>query len=225
MTDHDDVFSAAGDDWHNRALLGYTRDAPWWAYAEGYKEAGDRLVAGIDAGQHGQDFLVFPILFLYRHYLELTIKGQIRECQLLLGIKRPSNPKSAAQRTLAAQGHSLAELWAYLQQLVPHVYPDLPGTVVSEIDRVVQAFANLDPGGDEARYPLTRTEERTLLGLREINLRRLSENISRAEAGFVQIEGGIDWEIEHRQFEAEIRSEMEAERRAWELEYLGLSGP
>jgi len=221
MTSDDEVFSGAGADWHNRALLGYSREVPWWAYAAGYKEAADRLVVGIDAGQHGQDMLVFPILFLYRHYLELSIKTQIRECQVLQGIERPVKPKSEAQRILAAQGHDLAGLWAYLQQLVPGVYPDLPVSVVNEIDRVVSAFARLDPRGDEARYPLTRFDERTLRDLREINLRHLAEDIERADAGFTRIGGGIDWEIEHRQFEADIHAELDAERRAWELEDLG----
>jgi hypothetical protein len=64
-----DVFTGDGHDWHNRAQLNFTHYVPWHAYVAGYKEAADRLVAGIAEGQHGQDMLVFPILFLYRHYL------------------------------------------------------------------------------------------------------------------------------------------------------------
>lgn len=217
-----EVFTSAGADWRNRALLGYAHEVPWHAYICGYKEAADRLTSGIDTGQHGQDMLVFPIIFLYRHYLELSIKAQIRECQLLLGVKRPAHPQSQAQRILASQGHDLDGLWKYLQQLMPQVYPTLPDSAVSEIDRVVTAFTRLDPHGDEARYPLTRFEQRTLPELHGINLRRLAEDVSRADVAFTQIGGGIDWEIDRRQLAAEIKAEIDAERSAWELDYLGL---
>ena len=176
---------------------------PWHVYVCGYKEAGDRLVCGIDSGQLGQDMLVFPILFLYRQYLELSIKAQIRECQSLLCIARPCSPKSVEGRILASQGHDLVGLWQYLQQLVSRVYPTLPASAVSEIDRVILAFAKHDPRGDEARYPLTTSEQRTLRELPAINLRRLSEDISRADVAFTQIGGGIDWEIDRHQLAAE----------------------
>lgn len=220
--DDGEVFTSAGADWHNRALLGYDNEVPWHAYVCGYKEAADRLTSGIDAGQHGKDMLVFPILFLYRHYLELSIKSQIRECQLLLDIECPPHPKSGEQRILASQGHDLVGLWKYLQQLVPHIYPTLPDSAASDIDRVVSAFTNLDPRGDEARYPLTMSGQRTLPELHELNLRRLAEDVSLADVAFTQIGGGIDWEIDQRQRAAEINAEIDAERRAWELDYLGL---
>lgn len=200
--DDDEMFTDVGDDWRNRAILGYGCEVPWHVYVFGYKEAADRLVCGIDAGQHGQDMLVFPILFLYRQYLELSIKVQIRECQSLLCIVRPSSPKSTDERVLASQGHDLIGLWKYLQQLVSRVYPTVPASSASEIDRVISAFANLDPRGDEARYPLTTSEQRTLRELSAVNLRRLSEDISRADAAFTQIGGGIDWEVDRRQLAA-----------------------
>jgi hypothetical protein len=195
-------------------LLGYAREAPWYAYVCGYKEAADRLTCGIDAGQHGQDMLVFPILFLYRQYLELSIKGQIRECQLLLRIERSGNPKS--------EGHDLVKLWRCLQQLLTHVYPSLPNSATSEIDRVVSAFMKHDPHGDAARYPLTTSGQRTLRDLPEVNLRHLAEEMSRADDAFTQIGGGIDWELDRRQNEAEIRAEVDAECRGWEVDSLGL---
>lgn len=206
MSCNDDmVFTGAGDDWHNRALLGYTHEIPWQAYVCGYKEAGDKIISAIDTCQHGQDMLVFPILFLYRQYLELNIKTQIRECQSLLRIERPSRPKTGEQRISSGQGHNLAGLWKCLLELVSRIYPTVPASTVSEIDRVISAFAMVDPRGDEARYPLTTSEQRTLRNLSEVNLRRLSEDISRADVAFTQIGGGIDWEIDQRQFSAEDR--------------------
>lgn len=207
MPDSDSkVFTGAGADWHNRALLGYAHIVPWSAYVIGYKEAADRLVRGIDEGQHGQDMLVFPILFLYRQYLELSIKWQIRDCQMLLAIERPKKPKGRQQRIVAAQGHDLTELWSYLQQLLKRVYPGLAGSVISEIDRIICAFAELDPIGDEARYPLNMAEKKSLRSLEEINLRQLAEDMMRAESSLTQIEGGIDWEFDQRKLDSECNN-------------------
>ncbi|HHS8916416.1 TPA: hypothetical protein ACTVMT_005267, partial [Escherichia coli] len=44
------------------------------AYTEGYRRAADILINHIDESGRDQDFLVYPVLFLYRHHLELLIK-------------------------------------------------------------------------------------------------------------------------------------------------------
>src|SRR5882724_8747168 len=50
------------------------RDPP---YSEGYRMAARQLTEGIEAkGERSsdQDYLVYPIIFLYRHHLELVLK-------------------------------------------------------------------------------------------------------------------------------------------------------
>jgi hypothetical protein len=201
--DENEVFTGQGSDWHNRALLNFSQDVPWFAYASGYKEAADRLVEGIAGGMHGQDMLVFPIFYLYRHYLEVSIKERIKECQKVLDTTPPLLPKNKAQRIRAAQGHDLEELWGYLKTLLSSVYPDLAHEVLSEIDRVVEAFHRHDRGGDAARYPIGLDGERTLSGLREINLRKLAEDMARADSSLTTIGGGIDYMLDQRQLAAD----------------------
>lgn len=201
--DESEVFTGEGSDWHNRALLNFSHDVPWFAYASGYKEAADRLIEGIAGGMHGQDMLVFAILYLYRHYLEVSIKEQIKGCQYLLDMTPPSQPKNKHQRIQAAQGHDLEGLWGHLKSLLPGIYPDLARGVLSEIDRVVEAFHRHDGGGDAARYPVGLDGKRTLSDLREINLRKLSEDMARADSSFTTIGGGIDYMLEQRQLAAD----------------------
>ena len=45
----------------------------WWQYTMGYKEAGDLLLQNTLGGGR-QHVLVFPIIFMYRHYIELQLK-------------------------------------------------------------------------------------------------------------------------------------------------------
>lgn len=210
-----EVFTGAGTDWHNRAMIGFMSGVHWSIYVDGYKEAADRLVAGIDAGQGKVDFLVFPILHLYRHYLELSLKANIRMCQVLLDVQRPTLKEARKDSIRAAQGHDLSGLWDYLQELVPGIYPDVEEIYITGINRVIKAFAALDPAGDQTRYPLDRQENQSLPKLKEVNLRQLADDMARADNGFTQIEGAIDYELEHREYNYEMEREMEAELRSW----------
>ncbi|MGU3906767.1 hypothetical protein ACVZDL_23390 (plasmid) [Escherichia coli] len=57
---------ASDSDWHNNACLNYMPDHGT-AYTEGYRRAADILINHIDESGRDQDFLVYPVLFLYRH--------------------------------------------------------------------------------------------------------------------------------------------------------------
>ena len=60
--------------WHNACLNFASMNNKWNLYAEGYKQAGDLLVKHVMDTQSEQDILVYPIFFLYRHYIELRSK-------------------------------------------------------------------------------------------------------------------------------------------------------
>lgn len=181
----------------------------------GYKEAGDRLVHGISEGRTGQDYLIFPIFFLYRQYLEVMIKCLILECQLLAGIERPRRPRTADERVVAAQGHDLAALWAYLLKITPQVFPEFDVDRVAGTSKVVRAFWTEDKGGDAARYPVDLAGNRTLPGLSRVNLRILKEHMAEAEGGFHFLEGAFDYELERRGEAEMLRAEIAAAARYW----------
>lgn len=71
------------NDWKNNACLNFTSD-PTHGYIEGYKRAADLLVAHVMEKGKDQDYLVYPITFLYRQHLELRIKEIIADGRNLL---------------------------------------------------------------------------------------------------------------------------------------------
>ena len=89
-----------GDDWYYVACLNDRRDN-LELYIVGYKEAGDVLVKHVMETQRHHDSLVFPIVFMYRHYLELRLKQLIRDGNLFLG-----NPSTFPKH------HRIDTLWA-----------------------------------------------------------------------------------------------------------------
>lgn len=81
----DDRLVAQGDPgWRNEVILMHGWGDRWSVYTEGYKAAADIVVDRIKRGQGHQDFLVYPVMFLYRQYLELIAKNLIRNAWALL---------------------------------------------------------------------------------------------------------------------------------------------
>jgi len=100
-----DKLFTSQEDWWNNACLNWCRDG-WSLYAVGYKDAGDILAREVENRNSGQDTLVYPILFLYRQYLELEIKDLIRTARRLqdLGGDFPKNHRISLLSKTAHDG-------------------------------------------------------------------------------------------------------------------------
>lgn len=71
----DKLFRGDLRDWKNNACL---RNGDEYAYREGYRRGAQILVRAVEETQSDQDFLVYPIVFLYRHHIELALKRVIK---------------------------------------------------------------------------------------------------------------------------------------------------
>lgn len=193
----DDPFDDAGaEDWWHTAALNFAGErADFIAYATGYKLAADTLVAHIEAGRGDQDFLVFPILFNYRQYIELRLKYLIRYGRRLLD--RPGD---------FSTHHRLKALW---DECVPLLLEIEPGSAadVENAGAALLKFAEVDPESFSFRYPMDKKGGRSLpADLTHINLRHVRDVVERL-AGFLdaaleQITVHLDWKHE---MEAEYR--------------------
>ena len=163
----DRLFTSNSEDWSNNACLNYCEDA-WSLYAIGYKEAADLLVANIENGGRMQDTLVYPILFLYRQYLELAIKELIRDARILRDIDEPF-PKT----------HRIDELWKICQTLLQQVSSDEPIDYLTEIRRLIGEFSTVDPTSMAFRYPEDKDGNPSLPGMRNIDLRNVREVVGK----------------------------------------------
>jgi hypothetical protein len=83
------LFSQSADTWNN-ACLNFARN-PWHLCATGYLEAADHLSARVIETERGLDTSIYPIVFLYRHYLELRLKELIVQGSAL--VEMPANLK------------------------------------------------------------------------------------------------------------------------------------
>lgn len=164
IKDDKDIFTARTSDWWNNACLNFAHDrSSWYGYYEGYKNAGDILVSYVDSQKSNQDTLVFPIVFMYRHYLELILKEINRISSIIL--------EKDCLKT-----HDLDILW----NVDKKDYEKISGERISKtdlymIDNFIKQISYIDKKSDSFRYPIHNDGSQSLEGITHINLMQFSE--------------------------------------------------
>jgi len=124
-----------------------TRDVSWDTYSRAYKKAADVLVEHIENISLPSDDLVYPIMFLYRHFLELTLKKLIIKMTVCdQDLQLPENIYNE---------HKLNILWCICEEFLLKAFPDLTAKDkddLKQIDRIIKEFCTLDKKSTEFRY-------------------------------------------------------------------------
>lgn len=139
----DQPFVVADDPFENANIAddGFTRLI---LMKEGYKSAADLMVENATDDRPTRDMLVFPIIFNYRQFLELSLKYQLASFGPTVGIG--ANWKS----------HDLAKLWSEFLAMLEHYGTEDPDDADAMVQKVILEFAKIDPGSYSFRYPLDR---------------------------------------------------------------------
>lgn len=150
----------------------------WVLYTGGYKEAGDLLLQhALRAGK--QHILVYPIIFLYRHYIELQLKEIIMNNRSYLG-KSEVFPKY----------HNIDRLWEIckqdlmeidkplVEQLSQKRYEEIMGQY-DALGKDLSQFSQWDPDSQHFRYPIDTKGNPIVLDLHSINFKELEELMHR----------------------------------------------
>lgn len=111
---------------------------------EGYKKAADLMVAQAEADATTRNFLVYPIIFNYRHFVELSLKYHLAIYGPTVGIK----PNWTS--------HDLAILWSAFLEMLDRFGTKDPDEVDPIVGETILAFAKIDPGSYSYRYPVDR---------------------------------------------------------------------
>ncbi|EPP7097516.1 TPA: hypothetical protein ACTW38_004834 [Klebsiella michiganensis] len=132
------VLLTSDSDWHNNACLNYMSDHGT-AYTEGYRRAGD-----IDVSGRVQNFLVYPVLFLYRHHIELLIKQIVGLALVLSEVPDTDQYKK--------DNHNLNTLWLLVKKLLPEVNDSHRSSNFRLIKEVVKKLHNAHRLVTDLRY-------------------------------------------------------------------------
>ena len=109
----------------------------WEDYAIAYKEAADHLVVAMQGRMADEPHLACPVMFLYRHYLELTLKEIVNH---LLDWRAVEDDYSSLRlrhqlRVHELPGHPLMDSWNLILGLIEQMeYCALPECTIDGLD-------------------------------------------------------------------------------------------
>jgi hypothetical protein len=164
----------------------------WDLYAAGYLEAADAIVNGL-GHQPWEDKLIYTVLMLYRHHLELQLKIVIRAAPGFL---------HDMSEWLYRQ-HDLIVLWHWVAEVYPGVHTWASAECREACERLIAELSNHDPRSTAARYPVERDGGQVLVGLRTVDLAVLRRGIHKISHYLDAILEGIH---QDREWAAEVAS-------------------
>lgn len=186
------LFSGEADDARLIAMPS-SGEAGWPLYEQGYLMAAQQVLDRIVTSGFDQDFLVYPLVFLYRQYLELQLKLVIHLGRELYG------GRSGPMKT-----HSLAALWDVAIGYIRRTWPD-DTQDTTRIRADLAEFDALDGGSYAFRYPVGTSQEPSLPdNLTRFNVATFAK---RAEAIGGYLEGASNGMWAHRDWQREMTAE------------------
>ena len=194
--DSKNIFSARKTDWWNNACLNFMHGSnTWTAYSMGYKNGADVLSNYVDSTQQHQDTLIYPILFLHRHYLELIIKEILTDCAKIL------------EEKITFKHHDLSIYWEEVKaKCLKSLGEKIPDNMITPIESAVRQLVEIDKSSDAFRYPCRKDGSATLPGITHINIKRVSEEIAKASEALEAISAALSVAVEMKaEHEATMR--------------------
>lgn len=191
-----------GQDWVFNACM--DRTPTMSRYALAYRTAAEELYRPLSesggAERHRSDLLVYPLVFCWRQFLELTLKEMVAMARALSGKRGSAN----------LHKHPLMPLWNELRGHLPGL-----GARPAEIEIVGNTIARLvdyDPDSFAFRYPTDKEGGSTQSNIPLlINLKYLNDTMQ----GIAKwLDAGHSEMSERLRYEAEMRAEYEAEMRS-----------
>lgn len=157
------------EDYTNNAdvISGLQYDNMWDKYAISYRLAAETIVSRIAHDNSNIDYLVYPLIYLYRHYFELRIKEILFTSQDYLETKIdiPLN-------------HNLLITWEKCKLKIKEIRPEVTNSQLQEIETILKDFNKYDQTSMSFRYPIDKKSEPTLNSLNYINIKIFLETIN-----------------------------------------------
>jgi hypothetical protein len=150
----------------NRSL--FVSHDPEYVCAQGYRLSARLAVEHIRQDGIDSLYLVYPVVFLYRHHIELMLKRLIMKADQS-GVRYGTNREELSEdiRRQILKRHSLQWLWDQFRPAVEALGSDVvPTEEIKAINSYIQQLNEIDPNSEDFRY--TRAIEETKAKLDEV---------------------------------------------------------
>jgi hypothetical protein len=193
--------------WKLNAFVGEPRGS-FERYAVGYLKAGKLIMDWLEKNQRDQDYLVYPLAFLFRHYIELRLKEINASAGRLLDDQQEMQ-----------MNHEILPLWNTAKTKLKLIDVGDSTAMEKQIERVVSAYAQIDRLSFAFRYPVNKKLKPSLERKNLINIKRFGdatvELSEMLEAISLAISVMNDQKNEYMQLEREIEKEIDDSDRCF----------
>ena len=165
---------------HRNATIDEYRHYRLELMIEGYKKAADLLVERAKQVRQDQDVLIFPIIFNYRHFIELSLKYLIATYGKLVNTE--VNWKT----------HNLSEHWQTFIAVSNEYGMVDSDKSIAIAGQIVREFSTIDPNSSFFRYPVDRKGILLKINHEQIDFVRLQEVMNGLENFFNGCDGYMD---------------------------------
>ena len=135
-----------------------------WHMIEGHKGSADILADSILSDSGANFCMIYPLVFCYRHALELMLKHIVNEFGKAAGEKRISD------------GHQLLPLWRIARRVIEHFGRDEAS--LSKVDGYISELDKIDPGSVTFRYPSDKANNVYRIGVYYVDVANLKASIN-----------------------------------------------
>jgi hypothetical protein len=153
----------AGDDGWLVACMDWPRDR-WIGYVQGYWKGAAAIAEKVALTGRDQDYLVYPFLMCWRHYVELQLKV------LIMLMRKYRQEPIDPQRT-----HRIDHLWDRVRPLLEKAFPGSPTDDLDNAGRVLMQLQSFDPTSEHFRYPIRKDGSDTLPTLGRVHIGRFHQ--------------------------------------------------
>lgn len=167
-------------DWEGNSVLAGHPHGRMVLMMSGYKRAADLMVEHATAHPAQRDTLVFPVIFNYRHFLELSLKYLIWTYGRTVEIDPIWN------------SHDLGKLWTRLKKVLDRYGSADDDGSTAAVAQIVAEFATVDPDSFSNRYPVDTKGRPIALVHEHLDLAALAEVMDGVDGFFTGCDGYLD---------------------------------
>jgi len=160
-------------------------------YAEGFRVSARLLTRTALENPHSADFrmchVVYPVVFLYRHNIELLLKLLIKDSLEIL-----------EREGRVPMHHEIDGLWAKAWPLVDEAFGEAiwERSQHGHVTRLLSEWVKFDPNGEAARYPNDKRDTRHFEELDLLNVRHFADVAERLSEYLDHLVEGLEITLE-----------------------------
>lgn len=139
-------------------------------YSIGYFDSGERLYKSIESNRYCLDVLVYPLVYLYRHAIELGLKHLVKILPQLF------EETDSIQYT-----HNLKDNWEVVKNYLLRVFENYGSyfedgdssikDTIAFVEKVLDDIIEIDSNGQSFRFPILRNGDFSLKEISHINVK------------------------------------------------------